>query len=169
MKIYGVTGWKNQGKTTLLERLVAHLTGRGLSVSTIKHAHHNVDIDQPGRDSHRHRQAGAGEVVLASANRVAFMHELRGAPEWTLDEILRRMLPVDMVLIEGFKSGGHPKLEIYRAAASDGRAPLAAEFPCVRAIVGDPGAQPTGLPVFDPEDIPAIADFVLRDAPEWRP
>lgn len=166
MRIYGVTGWKNQGKTTLMEALVRELSGRGLTVSTVKHAHHNVDIDQPGRDSFRHREAGAGEVVLSSANRIAFMHELRGAPEWTLADILGQMRPADIVLIEGYKAAPHPKLEIYRAEAAGQRAPIAMENPSIRAIVGDLGAHDTALPVFPADDLPAIADFVLADAPE---
>jgi len=103
MKVFGITGWKNSGKTTLTERLVAEITSRGITVSTIKHAHHSVDVDQPGKDSFRHRAAGAGEVILASAYRWAIMHELRGAEEPSVDALLAKLSPVDIVLIEGFK------------------------------------------------------------------
>ncbi|NNU79622.1 molybdopterin-guanine dinucleotide biosynthesis protein B [Halovulum dunhuangense] len=165
MRIYGVTGWKNMGKTTLVERLVAHLTGdMGLRVSTVKHAHHMVDIDQPGRDSHRHREAGASEVVLSSARRIAFMHELRDAPEWPLQDILARMRPCDLVLVEGYKAEAHRKIEIFRPEAARSRTPLAASNPTIRAIAGDPGA--TGLPGFAPDAIAEIAAFILRDAEE---
>ena len=164
MKVYGVTGWKNQGKTTLVAALVAELTGRGLVVSTVKHTHHAVDLDAPGRDSFRHRAAGAGEVVLASASRLAFLHELRGAPEWPLERILARMAPADLVLVEGYKTGDHRKIEVYRRAAANGRAPIASESASVRAIAGDPDPAPRGLPVFDPGHTAAIADFVLADA-----
>ena len=102
MKVYGVTGWKNAGKTTLVERLVTEISGRGLTVSTIKHAHHSADIDEPGRDSFRHREAGAREVLLATPERWALMHELRGAPEPKVEDLIARLAPVDLVIIEGF-------------------------------------------------------------------
>ena len=113
------TGWKNAGKTGLMERLVAEFTARGMSVSTIKHAHHAVDVDQPGTDSYRHREAGAREVVLASARRFAVMHELRDAEEPTLEALIARLAPVDLVLVEGYKRAPHPKIEAYRAAAKE--------------------------------------------------
>ena len=116
MKIYGVTGWKNAGKTGLMERLVAEITSRGLSVSTIKHAHHSFDVDHPGKDSHRHRVAGAHEVLLASKNRIALMQELRDHEEPELAHLLTRLSPVDLVLIEGYKRDRHPKIEAHRAA-----------------------------------------------------
>ena len=112
--MFGVVGWKNNGKTTLVERLVAHLTALGYRVSTVKHAHHEVELDQPGKDTWRHREAGAEEVVLATARRWAVLHELRGAPEPTLDALLARMTPVDLVIVEGFKRFPHPKLEVHR-------------------------------------------------------
>ena len=115
MKIYGVTGWKNAGKTGLMERLVAEITSRGLSVSTIKHAHHSFDVDHPGKDSHRHRVAGAHEVLLASKNRIALMQELRDHEEPELAHLLTRLSPVDLVLIEGYKRDRHPKIEAHRA------------------------------------------------------
>lgn len=159
MRIYGITGRKNAGKTTLMERLVAELTGRGYRISTVKHAHHETEIDQPGRDSHRHRQAGAEQVLLASPVRWALMHELRGQDEPSLQAHLQRLDPVDLVLVEGFKQAGHPQLEVWRRAT--GRPPLAPEFPSIRALVSDQGDGGTGLPVLAPDDISAIADFVI--------
>jgi len=160
MKLYGVTGRKNQGKTTLVERLVAHFTARGLRVSTVKHTHHGVDLEVPGTDTHRHRQAGAGEVVLASASRLAFLHELRGE-EWDLPRILSALQPADLVLIEGYKSAPHRKIEVWRGAAEP---PLLRENSTIRALAGDAPAAPAGMPVFDPDDIAAIAAFILEDA-----
>ena len=160
MKIYGVVGWKNAGKTGLMERLVAEITGRGLAVSTIKHAHHSFDVDQPGRDSHRHRVAGASEVLLASGQRFALMHELRGAVEPTLAELLPRLSPVDLVLIEGFKRDAHPKVEAYRAAP--GNPLIAPSDDSIRAVASD---VPLALdrPVFDLDDTGNIADFILAE------
>lgn len=157
MKIYGVTGWKNNGKTGLMERLVAEFCARGLTVSTIKHAHHATDVDQPGTDSHRHRQAGASEVVLASAGRIAIMQELRGAPEPPLAELLARLSPVDLVLVEGYKRQPHPKIEAFRQAA--GTDLIAPQDPSIRAVASD---TPLALdrPVFDLNDTAAIADFI---------
>ena len=115
MKVIGIAGWSGAGKTTLLTRVIPRLTARGLRVSTIKHAHHAFDIDQPGKDSHTHRMAGATEVLISSANRFALMHELRGAPELALGALLAKLSAVDLVLVEGFKREAHPKLEVYRA------------------------------------------------------
>src|SRR3954451_21378241 len=114
MRIIGFAGWSGAGKTTLLRRLIPVLVGSGLRVSTLKHAHHAFDVDQPGKDSWEHRQAGATEVMVSSANRWALMHEHRGAPEATLEELLGRMSPVDLVIVEGFKRHAHPKLEVHR-------------------------------------------------------
>ncbi len=160
MKIYGVTGWKNAGKTGLMERLVAEITGRGFSVSTVKHAHHSFDVDQPGRDSHRHRMAGASEVLLASGQRVALMQELRGAPEPPLDDLLARLSLVDLVLIEGYKREPHPKIEAFRA--EPGNELIAKGDPTIRAVASD---TPLTLdrPVFDLNDTGAIADFILAE------
>lgn len=160
MNLYGVTGWKNAGKTTLMERLVAEITGRGLTVSTIKHAHHATDVDQPGRDSYRHREAGASEVLLASPNRWALMHELRDEPEWELKDLLPKLTPVDLVLVEGFKRSPHPKIEAWRA--ENRREPLALRFPNIRAIAAD-GAVETDVTLLDLNDTAAIADFILAD------
>ncbi|MBY6137566.1 molybdopterin-guanine dinucleotide biosynthesis protein B [Nocardioides marinus] len=160
MKIYGVTGWKNNGKTGLMERLVAEITARGLTVSTIKHAHHGADVDQPGTDSHRHRMAGAAEVVLASPARIALMQELRGQPEPPLADLLARLSPVDLVLVEGYKREAHPKIEAHRQAA--GTELIAPGDDSIRAVASD---VPLDLdrPVFDLDDTVAIADFLLAD------
>ncbi|SDC68903.1 molybdopterin-guanine dinucleotide biosynthesis protein B [Ruegeria marina] len=160
MRVYGVTGWKNAGKTGLMERLVAEITGRGLTVSTVKHAHHSFDVDHPGRDSWRHRQAGASEVILASGYRVAQMTELRGAPEPSLAELLARLSPVDLVLIEGYKREGHRKVEAFRAEA--GTALIAPGDPTIRAVASDT-ALTLDRPVFDLDDTTAIADFILSE------
>ncbi len=160
MRLYGVTGWKNAGKTGLMERLVAEITGRGFTVSTVKHAHHSVDVDQPGTDSYRHRTAGASEVLLASGQRIAVMQELRGAPEPNLDTLLARLSPVDLVLIEGFKCEGHPKIEAFRAEA--GNPLIAAEDNSIKAIASDTPLE-VDRPVFDLDDTAAIADFILGE------
>ena len=160
MNIYGVTGWKNAGKTTLMERLVAEIVDRGFSVSTLKHAHHAFDVDQPGKDSYRHREAGATEVLVASGARWALMHELRESEEPPLESLLAKLAPVDLVLVEGYKREAHPKIEAHRAATG---APLIArEDPNIRAVATkDPIDAPVPLlPLDDPK---AIADFILRD------
>ncbi|MFV0513453.1 MAG: molybdopterin-guanine dinucleotide biosynthesis protein B [Jhaorihella sp.] len=160
MKLYGVVGWKNTGKTGLMERLVAEMVGRGMSVSTVKHAHHAFDVDQEGRDSFRHRTAGASEVLLASPRRIALMQELRGAPEPALADLLARLSPVDLVLIEGYKRETHAKIETHRAETG---APLIATAdPTVRAVASD---VPLALdrPVFDLDDTVRIADFILAE------
>lgn len=160
MKIYGVTGWKNAGKTGLMERLVAEFCARGLTVSTLKHAHHSTEVDRPGTDSYRHREAGASEVLLASPNRVAIMQELRGAPEPSFTELLARMRPVDLVLVEGFKREDHPKIEAYRTSA--GNPLIASGDSSIRAVASD---IPLDLdrPVFDLDDTRAIADFIAAE------
>ena len=164
MMIYGVTGWKNAGKTGLMERLVAEFCTRGLTVSTLKHAHHSTDVDQPGTDSHRHREAGASEVLLASPNRVAIMQELRGAPEPSFTELLARMRPVDLVLVEGFKREAHPKIEAYRTSA--GNPLIASGDSSIRAVASD---IPLDLdrPVFDLNDTNAVLSlFVTNTVPD---
>ncbi|WP_435258500.1 molybdopterin-guanine dinucleotide biosynthesis protein B [Thioclava sp. FR2] len=161
MRIYGVTGWKNTGKTGLMERLVTEITRRGLTVSTVKHAHHATDVDHPGRDSYRHRQAGAQEVIVASPVRWAVMHELRGAPEPSLQDLLAHLAPVDLVLIEGYKTAAHPKVECHRAEA--GRDLLAPTNPTIRAVASDSQHQGLSVPVLDLNDTSAIADFILRE------
>lgn len=160
MRVYGVTGWKNAGKTGLMERLVAEMVARGLSVSTVKHAHHAFDVDQPGRDSYRHRQAGAGEVLLASRQRVALMRELRGAEEPALADLLGMLAPCDLVLVEGYKRDHHPKIEAFRAET--GHALIAPDDPTIRAVASDV-ALDLDRPVFDLDDTRAIADFILAE------
>jgi molybdopterin-guanine dinucleotide biosynthesis protein B len=160
MKIYGVTGWKNAGKTGLMERLVAEITSRGLSVSTIKHAHHSFDVDHPGKDSHRHRVAGAHEVLLASKNRIALMQELRDHEEPELAHLLTRLSPVDLVLIEGYKRDRHPKIEAHRAVT--GQPLIAPGDDTIRAVASDVPLK-LDRPVFGLDDTIALADFVLRE------
>jgi len=161
MRLYGVTGYKNAGKTGLVARLVAEIAGRGLAVSTIKHTHHDVDIDTPGTDSFRHREAGAREVVLASAARFAIMHELRGRAEPPLDVLLARMAPVDLVIAEGYKSARHPKVEAWRAEA--GHALMAPDDPTIRAVASDTVLPDLHKPRFALDDTAAVADFILRE------
>ncbi|MEM1235012.1 MAG: molybdopterin-guanine dinucleotide biosynthesis protein B [Pseudomonadota bacterium] len=160
MKIYGIVGWKDAGKTSLMERLVAEFTARGLSVSTLKHAHHAFDIDQPGKDSYRHREAGAREVLVAGGARWALMSELRGEEEPPLTNLLARLTPVDLVLIEGWKRDPHPKIEAWRAETGHGL--LAATEKTVRALAVK-GEVETALPCFDLDDTKALADFVRAE------
>jgi molybdopterin-guanine dinucleotide biosynthesis protein MobB len=160
VRIYGVVGWKNAGKTGLMERLVTEITGRGFTVSTVKHAHHSFDVDHVGKDSYRHREAGASQVLLASRNRIALMHELRGAPEPPLEALLAQLAPVDLVLVEGYKRDAHPKVEAHRAVTDN---PLIApDDPTIRAVASD---TPLTLdrPVFDLDDTQTIADFILGE------
>lgn len=155
--VLGIAGWKNSGKTTLTTRLVEELTSRGLRVSTVKHAHHDADVDHEGTDSFRHRAAGATEVALVTANRWALMRELRGAEEPPLADILARLAPVDLVIVEGYKREPIPKIEVRRDEAMD-QTPLA--DPHVIATAGDAGSE-LNLPRFELDDIRAIADFVV--------
>ena len=158
MNIYGVVGWKNAGKTGLMERLVSEMTERGLSVSTIKHAHHSFDVDHAGKDSYRHRAAGAREVLLASRNRFALMHELSDEDEPTLAELLSKLAPVDLVLVEGYKRDAHPKIEAHRSETGN---PLIADD-SVRAFAADCALE-VDRPVFDLNATGEIADFILAD------
>jgi molybdopterin-guanine dinucleotide biosynthesis adapter protein len=160
MKIFGLTGWSGSGKTTLIRRLVPALIGRGLRVSTMKHAHHGFDMDKPGKDSYVHREAGAVEVMISSRNRWVLQHENREGPEPPMEELLRYMSPVDLVLIEGFKTYPHDKLEVYRAET--GKPLMAADIPSIVAIATDvPDVVRTALPVLDLNDAETIADFVI--------
>lgn len=159
MKVFGIAGWSGGGKTTLLGKLIPAITARGISVSTIKHAHHAFDIDKPGKDSHVHREAGAREVMISSAKRWALLHENRGEAELTLDAMLARLSPVDLVLVEGFKHHPHDKLEVHRA--DNGKPLLQADDPHVCAIASDIEIPDISVPVFDLNDIETIADFVL--------
>ena len=160
MKILGIAGWSGSGKTTLMTRLLPELIGAGLKVSTLKHAHHAFDIDRPGKDSYVHRMAGATEVMVGSANRWALMHELRGAPEPGMSELVGRMTPVDLLLVEGFKRDSHDKLEVFRRA--NGKPLLAPEDRHVVAVASDGPVPEVTRPVIDLNDVPAVARFVLR-------
>lgn len=160
MRIYGVVGWKNAGKTGLMERLVIEITGRGHSVSTVKHAHHRFDVDHEGKDSFRHRQAGATEVLLASRNRFALMHELREEEEPQLEVLLAKLAPVDLVLVEGYKRDRHPKVEAHRSVT--GNPLIAPGDDTVRAVASDKELE-LDRPVFDLDDTKAIADFILQE------
>jgi len=161
MKVWGVVGWKNSGKTGLMERLVSEFVARGLSVSTIKHAHHVFDVDQPGKDSYRHREAGATEVLLASRKRFALMHEHRAENEPELKELLTKLAPVNLVLVEGYKRDRHPKIEAHR---SENRNTLiATEDTTIRAIASDNGTNADGRPTFGLDDTVAIADFIATE------
>ena len=161
MRIYGIVGWKNAGKTGLMERLVAEITGRGFTVSTLKHAHHSFDVDHQGKDSHRHRIAGATEVLLSSRNRWALMHENRDEPESSLSDLLTRLAPVDLVLVEGYKRDTHPKVEAHRAET--GNPLIALADPTVRAIASDTELAHLSIPIFDLNDTSAVADFILSE------
>jgi molybdopterin-guanine dinucleotide biosynthesis protein B len=158
MNVFGVTGWKNAGKTGLMERLVAEFCSRGLRVSTLKHAHHSFDVDHPGKDSHRHRMAGASQVLLASTERWALMNEHRGAPEPSLAALLAKLDPVDLVLIEGWKRDKHPKVEAWRAET--GNPLIAPNDPTILAVASDTTLE-LDRPVFDLDDKAAVADFIL--------
>lgn len=160
MRLFGVVGWKNAGKTGLMERLVSEIVARGFSVSTVKHAHHSFDVDHPGKDSYRHRVAGASEVLLSSRNRVALMQELRAEDEPTLEALLARLHPVDLVLVEGYKRDAHPKIEAHRAET--GNPLIALGDPTIRAVASDVALN-MDRPVFDLNDTSAIADFILRE------
>lgn len=160
-RVFGVAGWKNSGKTTMTERLVAELAGRGWRIATVKHAHHDADVDHDGTDSFRHRQAGAREVALVTGRRWALMHELRGEPEPTLGEVLDRLSPCDLVLIEGYKREAHAKLELRRRGAKEAT-PLAPGDPSIVAIAADFPVDDAALPAFHLDDIGAIADFIER-------
>ncbi len=160
MKIYGITGTKNAGKTGLMERLITEFTARGLSVSTIKHAHHATEIDHEGRDSYRHRTAGAGQVLVSSPVRWALMTELRGAAEPTLTDLLQRLDPVDLILIEGYKQAPHPKIEAHRTET--GRPLLSPDNPSIRAVASN-ATPATALPLFHLDDTTAIANFIAQE------
>jgi molybdopterin-guanine dinucleotide biosynthesis protein B len=161
MKVIGLAGWSGAGKTTLLARLIPHVTAAGLRVSVVKHAHHSFDVDVPGKDSWVHRQSGAAEVLVSSGKRWALMHELRGAAEPRLPELLRKMSRVDLVIVEGFKSEPHRKIEVHRAA--NGKALLFPDDPGIAGIATDAAVE-TALPVAHLDDIPAIAAMMQRSA-----
>ena len=159
LKLLGIVGFKNAGKTTLTERLVSELTARRYRISTVKHAHHAFDIDQEGRDSWRHRQAGASEVAIVSANRWALVHELRGAREPTLHEIVAKLAPCDLVLTEGYKWEKHPKIEVRNVGLAHPE--LAGKDSTVIAIAANGVIENSPVPVFDRENVTSIADFIV--------
>ena len=161
MKVIGLAGWSGAGKTTLLARIIPHFLKEGLRVSVIKHAHHSFDVDVPGKDSWVHRQSGAAEVLVSSGQRWALMHELRGTSEPRLPELLKKMSPVDLVVVEGFKSEPHRKIEVHRAA--NGKAMLFPDDPAIVGIASD-AALETALPVVHLDDIPAVAAMMQRFA-----
>jgi molybdopterin-guanine dinucleotide biosynthesis protein B len=157
--VFGVTGWKNSGKTTLVTRLVTEFTRRGFTISTVKHAHHDFDIDKPATDSFRHREAGASEVMIVSGKRWAVMHELRGGEEPPLEQALQRLSPCDLVLVEGYKREGHPKIEVRRIAAAK-QEPLAPQDASILAVASDRPTDSNTLPSFKLDDVSGIADFI---------
>src|SRR3982074_3309618 len=161
MKVIGLAGWSGAGKTTLLARIIPHLLGEGLRVSVIKHAHHSFDVDVAGKDSWVHRQSGAAEVLVSSGKRWALMHELRGASEPRLPELLKKMSRVDLVVVEGFKSEPHRKIEVHRAA--NGKPLLFPDDPGVVGIASDAAVE-TSLPVAHLDDILALAAMMQRSA-----
>ena len=162
MKIFGIAGFKNAGKTTLVVELIKEFRQRGLRIATIKHAHHEFDIDHPGKDSHQHREAGAEEVIVASSRRWAHIRELDKADEPSVDELLQHLGDVDLVLIEGYKHGLHPKLELRRTGRE---APeLAGTDESIKAVVNDGPAETAGLPLLERSNVVAIADFILQSA-----
>jgi molybdopterin-guanine dinucleotide biosynthesis protein B len=158
--VFGVVGWKNSGKTTLTERLVSEFTARGLTVSMVKHTHHNVDVDRSGTDSYRHRMAGAQEVMLAGGSRFALMHEYRDQAEFELDELLSRMAPCDLVLVEGFKRTPIPKLEVHREERQTSL--LSETDASIVAVAADCEITGLDIPVFDLNDITSIADYIWK-------
>lgn len=159
MKVFGIAGWSGSGKTTLVEKLIPEFTGRGLTVSVIKHAHHGFDLDKPGKDSWRHREAGATQVLMLSNDRWVLMHELRGAPEPTLEEQLRVLEPTDLVLIEGYKAAAVPKIEIHRP--THGKPPLWPENEHVVAVASDAELD-CPLPLLPLNEPAVVADFILK-------
>ncbi|MBI3433562.1 MAG: molybdopterin-guanine dinucleotide biosynthesis protein B [Proteobacteria bacterium] len=162
MRIIGLAGWSGAGKTTLLAKVIPCLVRRGLRLSTVKHAHHDFDMDRPGKDSHSHRLAGATEVLVGSSNRWALMHELRGLPEPPLAALLAKLSPVDLVIVEGYKAQPHPKLEVFRAA--NGKPFLHPQDDCIVAIASDMALDDAVLPVIDLNDIEKIAAVLLAES-----
>jgi molybdopterin-guanine dinucleotide biosynthesis protein B len=165
MRVLGLAGWSGSGKTTLVVRLIPELRQRGMTVSTLKHAHHAFDVDQPGKDSYEHRQAGASEVMVASSARWALMHEHRGAPEPSLAELLPRLSQVDLVLVEGFKRDTHPKLEIHRPSL--GKPLLCREDRMIRGVASEVPLADLPVPCLALDNVPAIASFVIEHAAPW--
>jgi molybdopterin-guanine dinucleotide biosynthesis protein MobB len=166
MRIIGLAGWSGSGKTTLITKVLPRLIARGQRVSTLKHAHHGFDLDQPGKDSFMHRTAGATEVVISSAKRFAVLHELRDEPEWDLPDLLTKLAPVDLVLVEGFKRDAFPKVEIHRAA--NGKPLIHPDDAHIVAIASDVALPQAKVPVVDLDDIELIADVLLKHATPLR-
>jgi molybdopterin-guanine dinucleotide biosynthesis protein B len=162
MRVIGLAGWSGAGKTTLLVKLIPELAGRGLSVSTLKHAHHAFDIDRAGKDSFEHRKAGASEVLIASGRRWALMHEVRDEGEPTLADLLRRLSPADLVIVEGFKAYAHPKIEVHRGA--NGKPLLYPAAPNIVAIASDVALADAPVPVVHLDDVAGIAEMALAMA-----
>jgi molybdopterin-guanine dinucleotide biosynthesis protein B len=162
MRVIGLAGWSGSGKTTLVTKVIPVLVGRGLKVATVKHAHHEFDLDKPGKDSWLHREAGASEVAVASSRRWALIHELRDEPEPSLVEILNKLSPADLVIVEGFKRHVHPKLEVYRPSV--GKPLLHPEDDCIVAIATDQPLPQAPLPVLMLDDIEAIANVLQAEA-----
>jgi molybdopterin-guanine dinucleotide biosynthesis adapter protein len=162
MRMIGLAGWSGAGKTTLLIKVIPLLVARGLTVSTLKHAHHAFDTDQPGKDSHSHRLAGATEVLVGAASRWALVHELRGEREPRLAELLAKLSPVDLVIVEGYKREPHPKLEVYRAA--NGKPLLHPDDPQIVALATDAAPASARIPVVSLDDVEGIADILLKHA-----
>jgi molybdopterin-guanine dinucleotide biosynthesis protein B len=162
MRIIGLAGWSGSGKTTLITKVIPRLTARGLKVSTLKHAHHGFDLDQPGKDSFFHRAAGATEVIISSAKRFAVLHELREEPEWDLPALLAKISPVDLVLVEGYKRDDFPKLEVHRA--DNGKPLLQPGDPHIVAIASDRPLPDAKVPVVDLNQVDAIVELLLKHA-----
>ena len=162
MRIIGLAGWSGSGKTTLVTKIIPHLSARGLRVSTLKHAHHGFDLDQPGKDSFMHRTAGATEVIISSSRRFAILHELREEPEWNLADLLAKFSPVDLVLVEGFKRDPFPKLEVHRK--DNGKPLIQPDDPHIVAIASDTALPQAKVPVIDLDDIERIADVLVERA-----
>ncbi|MGH8180950.1 MAG: molybdopterin-guanine dinucleotide biosynthesis protein B [Steroidobacteraceae bacterium] len=161
-RVLGIVGWSGSGKTTLITSLIPVLTAQGLRIATLKHAHHGFDVDQPGKDSYEHRKAGACEVIVSSVRRWVQMHEVGDGAEATLSQLLARVSPCDLILVEGFKTEGHPKLEVFREAA--GNAPLHPQDPRIVAIASDRSFPDAGIPVVDLNNLRAVADLMLERA-----
>ena len=159
MKVIGVTGWSGSGKTTLMVSLLPELIGRGVRVSTMKHTHHNFEIDRPGKDSFRHREAGANEVLLGSSKRWVLLHEVRDGSEVEIEDLIKRMTPVDLLLIEGFKSEKHAKIEVHRPAL--GSPLLCHDDPTIVAVASDQALADVTVPVLDLDNVAGIADFII--------
>lgn len=158
--VLGIAGWKNSGKTTLAVKLIGELTRRGYRVASVKHAHHEADIDHENTDTYRHRAAGAAEVVLVTGVRWAIIHELKEEPEPTLAGILAKLAPADIVVVEGFKREAIPKIEVRRQTAAQ-KSPMAADDPQIIAVATDTAGDAADVPLFDVDDVVSIADFVV--------